>query len=65
MSYVGIKSQDTSMPISSTPTATDYTGAQPSYSSSSTTSSYNQATSGMASGIHYMPPRDIQNRKAA
>ncbi|GAA5810316.1 hypothetical protein MFLAVUS_003737 [Mucor flavus] len=50
MSYVGIKSQDTSMPVvSPDASVTDY--------------SYN--TSGMTSGMHYMPTRDIQNRKAA
>ncbi|KAI9267533.1 transmembrane adaptor Erv26-domain-containing protein [Helicostylum pulchrum] len=50
MSYVGIKGQDTSMPVVSSDTpVTDY--------------SYN--TSGMTSGMHYMPTRDIQNRKAA
>jgi histidine ammonia-lyase len=69
MNYVGIKTQDTSMPTTaasasaSASTTSDYNPA--SYSSPST--SYNQqshSNMGMASGVHYMPPRDIQNRKA-
>jgi hypothetical protein len=69
MSYVGIKNQDIAIPISSAPADfssapinNSYTAAS---SSSSSSPSYNQPTSGMASGIHYMPSRDIQNRKLA
>ncbi|KAI9362720.1 transmembrane adaptor Erv26-domain-containing protein [Pilaira anomala] len=51
LSYVGIKSQDTAIPITSNAPVNDY--------------SYNNNTTGMASSMHYMPARDIQNRKAA
>jgi hypothetical protein len=63
LNYVGIKTQDTSMPTAapSTSTTSDYNPT--SYSAPS--SSYSQQSNlGMATGVHYIPPRDIQNRKA-
>ena len=54
LSYVGIKSQDSLSSV-------NYASPAP-----PSTSMYNTPTSGMASGIHYMPPTsDIQNRKQA
>ncbi|KAI8092131.1 transmembrane adaptor Erv26-domain-containing protein [Gilbertella persicaria] len=50
LSLIGIKTQEVpSMPATSMPASSDY---------------YPESQ-GTASGIHYMPPRDIQNRKTA
>ncbi|KAL9550712.1 hypothetical protein MBANPS3_004604 [Mucor bainieri] len=60
MSTIGIKTQDTSMPTAAVPqdfNSTSYTPPAP-------PSSYGQSSMGTASGIHYSPSRDIQNRKA-
>ncbi|KAI9487888.1 MAG: transmembrane adaptor Erv26-domain-containing protein [Benjaminiella poitrasii] len=58
LSYIGIKTQDTIPTV--TTIATDF--------NATTTNVYSQPTStasiGVASSIHYAPPRDIQNRKA-
>lgn len=60
MNTIGIKTQDTSMPTTAAPqdfNSTSYTPPAP-------PSSYGQSSVGTASGIHYSPSRDIQNRKA-
>lgn len=62
LSTIGIKTQDTSMPTTSTPTEFNSSA----YTSPVPPSSYGQSSSniGTTSGIHYSPSRDIQNRKA-
>lgn len=61
LSTIGIKTQDTSMPTTAAPhqdfNSTSYTPPAP-------PSSYGPSSMGTASGIHYSPARDIQNRKA-
>lgn len=59
LNYVGIKGQDNTSNLDS------YTAAPIDSTYVPTPSSYTQPSSGLASGIHYMPPRDLQNRKAA
>jgi hypothetical protein len=59
LSYIGIKGQDNSIPMNANNINNNNTDSYV-----PTSSAYNPPSSGMASGIHYMPPRDIQNRKA-
>lgn len=64
MSYAGIKSQDNAMPSHApAPSSSNYDNSSNSYVSPP--SVYNQPSAGTASGVHYMPARDLQNRKAA
>ncbi|CAO3647714.1 unnamed protein product [Mucor fragilis] len=60
LSTIGIKTQDTSMPTTAAPQGFNST----SYTPPAPPSSYGQPSMGTASGIHYSPSRDIQNRKA-
>ncbi|KAI7907294.1 transmembrane adaptor Erv26-domain-containing protein [Cokeromyces recurvatus] len=53
LSYIGVKTQDTTMLTTS---AADF-------NSTTNTNIYNQPSMGVTSSIHYTPPRDIQNRK--
>lgn len=63
MSYVGIKGQENAIPTVSSHVPSNYDNSNNSYISPP--SVYNQPSSGTTSGIHYMPARDLQNRKAA
>lgn len=63
MSYAGIKSQDNAMPSHAPSSSSTYDNSNNSYVSPP--SVYNQPSAGTASGIHYIPARDLQNRKAA
>ncbi|KAI8647047.1 transmembrane adaptor Erv26-domain-containing protein [Parasitella parasitica] len=68
LSVIGIKTQDTSMPTMSAAgaVATQSNFNSTAYTSPTHSSSYGQSPSnvGAASGLHYSPSKNIQNRKA-